>query len=179
MFAVSDNEEEESTPSQLAPPAHSPFRRKHSVRQGSGRGRVRRPSLNPSQPQVQLLSIPQLDAIQRSLKLLDVRLQHIQTKAKDDEKTKDDIEHIRRVMSENQKALGTVVTVLSSIQEEVRALSITVHKQQQNTFTLQAPKKRDPKDRSNSTTSTERERQANKERDKDIRSVLNMDLSEV
>ena len=112
------------------------------------------------------------------MKLLDVRLQHIQTKAKDDEKTKDDIEHIRRVMSENQKALGTVVTVLSSIQEEVRALSITVHKQQQNTFTLQAPKK-NHKDRSNSTTSTERERHANKERDKDIRSVLNMDLSEV
>ena len=50
-------------------------------------------------PQVQLLSIPQLDAIQRSLKLLDVRLQHIQSAAKEDEKTKDNIDHIRRVSS--------------------------------------------------------------------------------
>ena len=46
---------------------------------------------------MQLLSIPQLDAIQRSLKLLDVRLQHVQSAAKDDEKTKDDIGHIRKV----------------------------------------------------------------------------------
>ena len=179
---ISDNDDDDSTPCQLAPPV-TPFRRKPSQRHqhGAGRGRVRRPSVNPSPP-VQLLSIPQLDAIQRSLKLLDVRLQHIQSKAKDDEKTKDDVEHIRQIMSENQKALGTIVTVLSSIQEEVRVLSITVHKQQQNTFTLQAPsRKRESKERANSTASTDRQtdRLSMKERDKDIRSVLNMDLSEV
>ena len=118
-----------------------------------------------------------------------MRLQHIQTKAKDDEKTKDDVEHIRRVMSENQKALGTVVTVLSSIQEEVRTLSISMHKQQQNTFTLQPPpssrSKRENKDRHNSTASSDRqtdrhaERLSFKDRDRDGRSVLNFDLSEV
>ena len=102
----------------------------------------RRPSVGSGPPQVQLLSIPQLDAIQRSLKLLDVRLQHIQTSAKDDEKSRDNIDHIRRVMSENQKALSTVVTVLSAIQEEVRSLSIAVHHQQKSTLQIQAPRKR-------------------------------------
>ncbi len=70
---------------------------------GAGRGpvRSRRPSFQGGggPPQVQLLSIPQLDAIQRSLKLLDVRLQHIQSAAKDDEKAKDDIQHIRKVIA--------------------------------------------------------------------------------
>ena len=69
--------------------------------------------------QVQLISIPQLDAIQRCLKLLDVRLQHVQSSARDDDRTRDDVGHIRKLMNENQKALSTVVTVLDSIQEEV------------------------------------------------------------
>ncbi len=42
-------------------------------------------------------------------------------------------------MSENQKALATVVTVLSSIQEEVRSLSITIHNRQNTTITLAPP----------------------------------------
>ena len=128
------------------------LRRRMSIRPGSSGGlgggggvrpmRGRRPSFTGGAPQVQLLSIPQLDAIQRSLKLLDVRLQHIQSNAKDDEKTKDDIEHIRRVMSENQKALSTVVTVLASIQEEVRSLSITIHNRQKSTLQIAAPRKK-------------------------------------
>ncbi len=127
------------------------FRRRMSIRAGHGGAlrpsKNRRPSVGQVQPQVQLLSIPQLDAIQRSLKLLDVRMQHIQSSAKDEDKMRDDVEHIRRVMSENQKALATVVTVLSSIQEEVRALSITVHKQHANTFQIQPPQQQ-PRKRS-------------------------------
>ena len=121
------------------------MRRRMSLRPGSGLrpARNRRPSVGQNQPQVQLLSIPQLDAIQRSLKLLDVRLQHVQSNAKEDEKSKDDIEHIRRVMSENQKALSTVVTVLASIQEEVRSLSITIHHKEKNTFQIQAPRQKE------------------------------------
>ena len=88
---------------------------------------------------IQLLSIPQLDAIQRTLRILDVRLQHVQSNARDDERTRSDIEHIRRLMSENQNALATVITVLSSIQEEVRRLSITVHKQQTAVLQIQPP----------------------------------------
>lgn len=150
------------------------LRRRASVR-SKPLGKSRRPSFAPNQPQVQLLSIPQLDAIQRSLKLLDVRLQHIQSRARDDEQTKDDIAHIRTVMSENQKALSSVVNVLGSIQEEVRALSITVYKQQQNTLTLGPPgKKKDHHPRHTSVSSL-----AERERDKEVRSVLQMDLSEV
>jgi len=33
---------------------------------------------------VQLLSVPQLDNIQRTLRILDVRLQHVQSNVKDD-----------------------------------------------------------------------------------------------
>ena len=39
---------------------------------------------------------------------------------------KDDIDHMRTIMSENQKALCSVVTALSSIQEEIRNVNITV-----------------------------------------------------
>ena len=88
-------------------------------------------------PQIQLLSLPQLDAIQRTLKILDVRLQHVQSNVRDEEKEKADIDHIRRLMSENQVALTSVVTVLASIQEEVRTLRVLYNKQQTNTFSIQ------------------------------------------
>ncbi len=110
-----------------------------SLRPGGGgiRPRGRRPSVQGGSPSVQLLSIPQLDSIQRSLKLLDVRLQHIQSNVKEDEKLKDNVDHIRRVMSENQKALSTVVTVLASIQEEVRNVSICIHNNSKTQTTIQ------------------------------------------
>src|SRR6218665_376727 len=95
-------------------------------------GRSRLPSgYGPAPPAIQLLSIPQMDAIQRTLRIMDVRLQHVQNNVKDDSRTREDIDHMRRLMSDNQNALTTVVTILSSIQEEVRRLSIIVHKQQQ------------------------------------------------
>ena len=138
--------------------------------------RNRRPSVGGGNAQVQLLSIPQLDAIQRSLKLLDVRLQHIQTNAKDEEKTRDDIDHIRLLMTENQKALGTVVTVLGGIQEEVRNLSIMVHKQQQTTLTLAPPRKKScDKDRGGG---LDREN-SHRSRGSDSRSNTEMDISRV
>ena len=153
MFTDSEDTDDNSYGSSLVPPAppgsDGRMRRKMSLRPGGGGGSSlrpartgRRPSVGSGPPQVQLLSIPQLDAIQRSLKLLDVRLQHIQTSTKDDEKSRDNIDHIRLVMSENQKALCTVVTVLSAIQEEVRSLSITVHHQQKSTLQIQAPRKK-------------------------------------
>ena len=52
---------------------------------------------------------------------------------------KDDVEHIGKLMSENQKALSTVVTVLASIQEEVRTLSISIHHKSNTTFQIAAP----------------------------------------
>ena len=128
-----------------------------SLRPGSGIGRSgrnpRKPSAGPGgggcgpvAAAVQLLSLPQLDAMQRTLKLLDVRMQHVQANAKQDEQVRDDIQHIRLVMSENQKALTSIVTVLSALQEEVRALSISVHKQQQQRLEIQVTSKKDNKD---------------------------------
>lgn len=71
----------------------------------------------PSAPTT--LVIPQLDAIQRSQKLLDVRLQHLQTNSKLNEKIIDDIEFLRRVMTENQKALLNIIQSLGNMQSEI------------------------------------------------------------
>lgn len=79
----------------------------------------------------ELLSIPQLDAITRTLRLIDVRLQHIQGSSTEEAITRGTVDHIRRVMSENQEALSTVVTVLALVQEEVRKMSITLYKLQE------------------------------------------------
>ena len=159
-FSDSEDQDDNDHRGHLVPPPppqedsslRQGLRRRMSMRGGSRPNRSRRPSVSPHQQpagtQVQLLSIPQLDAIARTLRLLDVRLQHIQSAAKDDQKMKDDVEHIRRVMSENQKALSTVVTVLASIQEEVRALSIHFYKQQQNTFNIAAPQRKRSTERS-------------------------------
>src|SRR6218665_2697673 len=140
----------------MAPPGVGPpnLKRRLSIRSGGATGRALRSRPSPSvgsagggggcTSQIQLLSIPQLDAIQRTLRILDVRLQHVQSNAKDDDRARQDIDHIRRLMSENQNALSTVVTVLSSIQEEARRLSITVHKNQMTTIQLQPPTSNHP-----------------------------------
>ena len=129
--AYADDNESSRVRSYAPPPPPPPepqssnrpnLRRRVSLR----RPRGRRQSMPQGNPQVQVLTIPQLDAVQRSLKLLDVRLQHIQSSHKEDDKVKDDIDHVRRVMSENQKAMCSVVTVLASIQEEVRNTSINI-----------------------------------------------------
>lgn len=90
-------------------------------------------------PHVQLLSVPQLDSIQRTLRILDVRLQHVQSNVKDDVRLRSDIDHVRRLMNENQNALTTIVTVLSSIQEEVRRLSIHAHHQRSTILQIHPP----------------------------------------
>jgi hypothetical protein len=110
----------------------SRFGRCTSSVSGGGAGGATSAAANASTPNavVQLVSLPQLDSIQRTLRILDVRLQHVQSNARDDAGRRSDIEHIRRLMTENQNALSTVVTVLSSIQEEVRRISISVHHQQ-------------------------------------------------
>jgi hypothetical protein len=93
----------------------------------------------PQPPQIQLISLPQLDSIQRTLRILDCRLQYVQQNVKNDDKEKKDLDHIRRLMSENQMALVSLVTTLASIQEEVRTVRVLFNKQQSNTFQIQAP----------------------------------------
>ena len=68
-----------------------------------------------------------------------MRLQHVQNNVKNDDKERQDIEHIRRLMSENQLALTSLVTTLGAIQEEVRTVRVLFSKQQANTFQIAAP----------------------------------------
>lgn len=68
-----------------------------------------------------------------------MRLQHVQNDVKNDDREKQDIDHIRRLMSENQLALTSLVTTLASIQEEVRTVRVLFSKQQANTFQISAP----------------------------------------
>ena len=99
--------------------------------------------------QVQLLSVPQLDSMQRTLRIVDttgprscvrawllrivdVRLQHIQSNVKDDVTQRTDIENIRKLMTDNQNELVNIVTMLSGVQEDVRRLSISVRHQTQS-----------------------------------------------
>ena len=89
----------------------------------SRRKTVNRPSTRRTSmsnvPMATTLSIPQLDAIQRSQKLLDVRLQHLQASSKENNRIQDDVEFVRKLMTENQKALCNVVQALSNIQGEI------------------------------------------------------------
>jgi hypothetical protein len=50
-----------------------------------------------------------------------------------------DVEHILMVISENHKALGNVVAVLTSLQDEVHSLRESVRRQQATTFVIQPP----------------------------------------
>ncbi|XP_076452337.1 short transient receptor potential channel 7-like [Babylonia areolata] len=101
-------------------------RERKSMFQGSFKGKRKCSSRqNPRRtstgmvPMATTLAIPQLDAIQRSQKLLDVRLQHLQANSRENNRMMDDVEFIRRLMSENQKALINVVQALANIQGEI------------------------------------------------------------
>uniref|UniRef100_A0A8W8LBT2 Ion transport domain-containing protein n=1 Tax=Magallana gigas TaxID=29159 RepID=A0A8W8LBT2_MAGGI len=89
-----------------------------SKRKLCGRSNMRRVSSSVAPPPTTLV-IPQLDAIQRSQKLLDVRLQHLQANSKENNRIIDDIEFLRRVMTENQKALFNIIHALGNMQGEI------------------------------------------------------------
>ncbi|XP_050393600.1 short transient receptor potential channel 7 isoform X3 [Patella vulgata] len=89
-----------------------------SKRRQQSKSQQRRPSA-ANLPIATTLAIPQLDAIMRQQKLLDLRLQQLQSDSKDNNRMMDDVEFIRRLMSENQKALCNVVQALSNIQGEI------------------------------------------------------------
>ncbi|KAL8607311.1 hypothetical protein ACOMHN_039461 [Nucella lapillus] len=108
-------EEEEEQPRDRTSAFQGSFKGK---RKCSSRQNPRRTSTGMV-PMATTLAIPQLDAIQRSQKLLDVRLQHLQANSKENNRMMDDVEFIRRLMSENQKALCNVVHALANIQGEI------------------------------------------------------------
>ena len=87
-------------------------------RKGGGRGQGRKISHSAAQIAT-TLAIPQLDAIQRSQKLLDVRLQHLQASSKENNRIIDDVDFLRRVMTENQKAMFNIIHALTNMQSEI------------------------------------------------------------
>lgn len=90
-------------------------------RKGGGRGQGRKISHSAAQIAT-TLAIPQLDAIQRQQKLLDVRLQHLQASSKENNRIIDDVDFLRRVMTENQKAMFNIIHALSNMQSEIVSL---------------------------------------------------------
>ncbi|KAL8623911.1 hypothetical protein ACOMHN_054252 [Nucella lapillus] len=111
---IAEEEEDESSGDRKAGHRGS-FKGK---RKSSNRPHPRRTSTGVV-PLAATLAIPQLDGIQRSQKLLDVRLQHLQANNKDNNRMMDDVEFIRRLMTDNQKALCNVVQALGNIQGEI------------------------------------------------------------
>lgn len=90
-------------------------------RKGVGRGQGRKISHGATQLAT-TLAIPQLDAIQRQQKLLDVRLQHLQASSKENNRIIDDVDFLRRVMTENQKAMFNIIHALGNMQSEIVSL---------------------------------------------------------
>lgn len=96
-----------------------------------GSGRRQRASRSPAVSgqvlphQIQLISLPQLDVVQRSLKVLDVRVQRLHNLATEEERLRQDTEHVLQVISENQKALLNIALVLASVQDEVPLLLLS------------------------------------------------------
>ncbi|KAL8575357.1 hypothetical protein ACOMHN_048650 [Nucella lapillus] len=80
-------------------PIGSIFPKQVGKGKSSNRPHPRRTSMGVV-PLAATLATPQLDGIQRSQKLLDVRLQHLQANNEDNNRMKDDVEFIRRLMTE-------------------------------------------------------------------------------
>ncbi|CAH8493368.1 unnamed protein product [Dicrocoelium dendriticum] len=75
------------------------------------------------------LQLPQLDSIQRTQKILDMRLQNLQAQsdllncASGNAKIKEEIMHVRQLIGENQKALSSIVRAVSQIQQQLSMLN--------------------------------------------------------
>ena len=70
----------------------------------------------------------QLDAIQRGQKLLDARLQDIQTASgkKDETVVKENVLHVRHLLTETQRALDILVKSMASTQNAIQTMATVV-----------------------------------------------------
>lgn len=70
----------------------------------------------------------QLDAIQRGQKLLDARLQDIQTTSgkKDETVVKENVLHVRHLLTETQRALDILVKSMASTQNAIQTMATVV-----------------------------------------------------
>ncbi|GAA51153.1 short transient receptor potential channel 3, partial [Clonorchis sinensis] len=83
------------------------------------------PGLPPGMMSNLNLQLPQLDSIQRTQKILDMRLQNLQAQsdqlncASGNARIKEEIMHVRQLIGENQKALSSIVKAVSQMQDQV------------------------------------------------------------
>lgn len=137
-FADDDGPDETRSPLLVPPPppdgrsgCDSPSSRR-SVRRGKRRGSQFGPGLAASSG-LQLLALPQLDAMQRTQKILDMRMQTLHQQmdqinlAAGSHRIREELEHIRQLIAENQKAMTSVVKVIATIQEQIRMLNDNMH----------------------------------------------------
>jgi len=70
----------------------------------------------------------QLDAIQRGQKLLDARLQDLQTTSgkKDETVVKENVLHVRHLLTETQRALDILVKSMASTQNAIQTMATVV-----------------------------------------------------
>lgn len=72
----------------------------------------------------------QLDAIQRGQKLLDARLQDLQAASssgsRDEGSVRENVVHVRHLLTETQKALGILVKSMASTQDAIQGMSSVV-----------------------------------------------------
>ena len=66
----------------------------------------------------------QMDGIQRSQKLLEARLQDLHNECKMNEVSRcNDVKHVRTILTEMQKALGSVVSSMVATQDGIRTIA--------------------------------------------------------
>ena len=68
----------------------------------------------------------QLDVIERHQRLLDARLQDLQTKGKDDLMVRESLHVLRCSVGESERSLRTMATSIESMQDEMRNVCLTI-----------------------------------------------------
>ncbi|VDO07735.1 unnamed protein product [Rodentolepis nana] len=75
------------------------------------------------------IQLPQLDGIQRSQKVLDMRLQNLQSQSEQlnsaagNARIKEEVIHARSLITESQRALSSIIKAVSQLQEQVVLLN--------------------------------------------------------
>nr|CDS18731.1 short transient receptor potential channel 6 [Echinococcus granulosus] len=75
------------------------------------------------------IQLPQLDGIQRSQKVLDMRLQNLQSQSEQlnsaagNARIKEEVIHVRSLITESQRALSSIIKAVSQLQEQVVLLN--------------------------------------------------------
>ncbi|KAK2166716.1 hypothetical protein LSH36_36g02028, partial [Paralvinella palmiformis] len=102
-----------------------------ALRQITRRATIKRGAHRQNTPP-KICSTVQLDAIQRSQRMLDARLQDLQSTNRNEElKLKSNVSEIRHLLNESQKAMNSLVSAVTSMQEDVGTMSrvvVSVHK---------------------------------------------------